>query len=94
LNLRASELRAAGHDVISLGQALPFYGPPPSALAAARQALETREVNIYSTDPGMPALRTALAGTSPRRRHCLVGRRHHHHGGRQPCLHAGADHDG
>ncbi|HZJ29964.1 MAG TPA: aminotransferase class I/II-fold pyridoxal phosphate-dependent enzyme [Vicinamibacterales bacterium] len=61
LNLRASELRAAGHDVISLGQALPFYGPPPSALAAARQALDTREVNVYSTDPGMPALRAALA---------------------------------
>jgi len=36
LNLRASELRAAGHVVISLGQALPFYGSPPSALAAAR----------------------------------------------------------
>lgn len=61
LNLRAAELRAAGHDVISLGQALPFYGPPPSALAAARAALATHEVNIYSTDPGMPALRSALA---------------------------------
>lgn len=61
LNLRAAELRAAGHDVISLGQALPFYGPPTSALVAARQALETREVNIYSTDPGMPELRAALA---------------------------------
>ena len=61
LNLRAAELRAAGHDVISLGQALPFYGPPPSALAAARAALATPEVNIYSTDPGMPALRSALA---------------------------------
>ena len=61
LNLRAADLRAAGHDVISLGQALPFYGPPPSALAAARAALATPEVNIYSTDPGMPALRSALA---------------------------------
>jgi aminotransferase len=61
LNLRAAELRAAGHDVISLGQALPFYGPPPSALAAARAALETREVNTYSTDPGMPQLRSVLA---------------------------------
>lgn len=61
LNLRASELRATGHDVISLGQALPFYGPPASALAAARAALRTPDVNIYSTDPGMPALRSALA---------------------------------
>jgi aminotransferase len=61
LNLRAAELRAAGHDVISLGQALPFYGPPRSALAAARAALDTPEVNTYSTDPGMPSLRKALA---------------------------------
>jgi aminotransferase len=61
LNLRAAELRAEGHDVISLGQALPFYRPPPSALAAARAALATPEVNLYSTDPGMPALRRALA---------------------------------
>ncbi len=61
LNRRAAELRAAGHDVISLGQALPFFGPPPSALAAARAALDTREVNLYVTDPGMPALRAALA---------------------------------
>jgi aminotransferase len=61
LNLRAAGMRAAGHDVISLGQALPFFGPPRSALAAARAALETPDVNIYSTDPGMPALRSALA---------------------------------
>ena len=61
LNVRAEALRAAGHTVISLGQALPFFGPPPSALVAARAALETREVNRYVTDPGMPALRTTLA---------------------------------
>ena len=61
LNLRAAELRAAGHDVISLGQALPFYGPPPSAVAAARAALDTADVHIYSTDPGMPTLRAAVA---------------------------------
>lgn len=61
LNLHAAELRAAGHNVISLGQALPFYPPPASALTAALQALDTREVNVYSTDPGMPALRVALA---------------------------------
>lgn len=61
LNLRAATLRAAGHDVISLGQALPFFGPPASALKAARASLETREVNLYVTDPGMPALRALLA---------------------------------
>jgi aminotransferase len=61
LNVRAAALRAAGHDVISLGQALPFFGPPASALAAARAALDTREVNLYVTDPGLPSLRRALA---------------------------------
>jgi aspartate/methionine/tyrosine aminotransferase len=61
LNVRAAALRAAGHRVISLGQALPFFDPPQSALNAARAALQTREVNLYVTDPGLPALRSVLA---------------------------------
>ena len=54
LNRRAADLRAAGHHVVSMGQALPFFGPPPQALAAARAAVDTPEVNLYSTDPGFP----------------------------------------
>ena len=61
LNARAGQLRASGHHVISLGQALPFFEPPHSAIAAAAAALGTREVNRYSTDPGRPTLRQALA---------------------------------
>jgi aspartate/methionine/tyrosine aminotransferase len=61
LNARAAELRAAGHDVISLGQAIPYFPPPRSAVAAARAALDTPEVHRYVTDPGSPALRKALA---------------------------------
>lgn len=61
LNRRGAELRAAGHQVISLGQALPFFPPPPSALAAARAALDTPRVNAYATDPGLPSLRGVLA---------------------------------
>lgn len=61
LNVRAAELRALGHHVISLGQALPFFEPPPEAIAAARDALATPQVNAYSTDPGRPALRAVLA---------------------------------
>ncbi|MBI4264051.1 MAG: pyridoxal phosphate-dependent aminotransferase [Acidobacteria bacterium] len=61
LNRRAAELRAAGRRVISLGQAVPFFAPPPSALAAARAALDTPEVHRYATDPGLPSLRTLLA---------------------------------
>ena len=61
LNTRAAQLRAEGHAVISLGQALPFFPPPPSVLRAARDALSSREVHFYSTDPGRPALRRVLA---------------------------------
>jgi aspartate/methionine/tyrosine aminotransferase len=61
LNLRAAELRAAGHAVISLGQAVPFFPPPASARAAAREALDRPEVHRYVTDPGLPTLRGVLA---------------------------------
>jgi aminotransferase len=61
LNVRAAELRAQGHHVISLGQALPFFPPPPSALRAAEAALQTHDVHFYSTDPGRPTLRQLLA---------------------------------
>jgi aspartate/methionine/tyrosine aminotransferase len=61
LNTRAAELRAAGKDVISLGQALPFFPPPDPVVAAARAALDHRDVHMYSTDPGLVTLRRALA---------------------------------
>ena len=61
LNVRAAELRAQGHRVISLGQALPFFPPPPSAMRAAEAALQARDVHFYSTDPGRPTLRRLLA---------------------------------
>jgi aminotransferase len=61
LNVRAAELRTQGHHVISLGQALPFFPPPPSALRAAEVALQARDVHFYSTDPGRPKLRALLA---------------------------------
>ncbi|MBI4484623.1 MAG: aminotransferase class I/II-fold pyridoxal phosphate-dependent enzyme, partial [Acidobacteria bacterium] len=61
LNLRAAELRAAGHSVISLGQAVPFFQPPAAALAATRDALGRPEVHRYVTDPGLPSLRSILA---------------------------------
>jgi aminotransferase len=61
LNLRAAELRAQGHEVISLGQALPYFPPPPSAVRAAQDALTSPQVHAYSTDPGRPSLRRALA---------------------------------
>ena len=72
LNRRAAALRAEGHRMISLGQAVPFFGPPESALQAARAAIGTPEVNRYATDPGMPSLRRALAS----RLSSKIGRAH------------------
>src|SRR5262245_5022787 len=61
LSLRAAELRAQGHNVISLGQALPYFPAPPSVVRAAQTALSSPHVHAYSTDPGRPSLRRALA---------------------------------
>ena len=47
--------------MISLGQAVPFFAPPASALDAARSAVDHPEVNRYATDPGLPSLRSILA---------------------------------
>jgi aminotransferase len=61
LNTRAAQLRASGHHVISLGQALPFYPPPASVTRAAQAALGRADVHGYTTDPGRPSLRRTLA---------------------------------
>lgn len=61
LNVRAAALRDQGHHVISLGQALPFFSPPPSAMRAAETALQSPDVHVYTTDPGRPTLRALLA---------------------------------
>jgi aspartate/methionine/tyrosine aminotransferase len=61
LNRRAAELRAQGHDVISLGQAVPYFPPPEPAQRAARAALDRADVHRYATDAGLPGLRSALA---------------------------------
>jgi aminotransferase len=73
LNQRAAQLRREGKDVVSLGQALPFFPPPPSALRAARAALESPDVHLYATDPGRPSLRRALAERLGRHVHVACG---------------------
>jgi aminotransferase len=60
LNSRAVELRALGHDVISLGQAIPGFAPPVAALDASRRAIEDGSAHIYSTDAGLRSLREVL----------------------------------
>ncbi len=60
LKARGSALGAAGHSVISLGQAIPGFGPPQAALDAARAALADSDTHLYSADAGLPTLRETL----------------------------------
>lgn len=46
--------------MISLGQAVPGFGPPPQAIAAARQGLGRADTHLYSADAGQGSLRQAL----------------------------------
>ena len=61
LGMLADELRATGRDIISLGQGLASFPPPPAALEAARAALADPATHVYSVDTGLPALRAAIA---------------------------------
>lgn len=61
LNARAAALRTAGKEVISLGQALPGFPPPPEMLHAAEVAIKNPDTHIYSADAGILQLRQALA---------------------------------
>ena len=60
LNSRAAELRALGCPVISLGQAVPGFAPPPRAVDAVRESLGAAGTHMYSADAGRPSLRQAL----------------------------------
>jgi aminotransferase len=66
INHRADALRAEGRHVISLGQAVPGFGPPPSALDAARRALLEPSTHRYSADAGRLGLRQALSAAFAR----------------------------
>ena len=63
LNTRMAEINAAGGDVISLGQSVPFFGPPPEMIEAVRDALDGfgPRLHTYGPDAGIPELREALA---------------------------------
>jgi aminotransferase len=60
LNQKAAGLRRQGHDIINLGQAVPGFGPPAAAIAAARLGLTEAATHRYSADAGLLTLREAL----------------------------------
>jgi len=62
LNTRLAELLALGKEVTSLGQSIPFFGPPPEMLEAVAEALKSSQrMHVYGPDAGIPELREALA---------------------------------
>ena len=63
LSRRMAEKNAAGGDVISLGQSVPFFGPPPGMTDAVAKALSDfgPRLHSYGPDAGIPELRAALA---------------------------------
>lgn len=61
LNTRAAKMRGEGRDVITLGQGVPGFGPPPAALEAVRRALSDPATHLYCADAGLLSLRRALS---------------------------------
>ena len=62
LNTRMAELLAQGRDVTSLGQSVPFFGPPGEMLDAVSDGLRAMpRMHVYGPDAGTPELREALS---------------------------------
>ncbi|MER6987138.1 aminotransferase class I/II-fold pyridoxal phosphate-dependent enzyme [Micrococcus luteus] len=59
---RVAELRAAGHDVVSLCAGEPGGGAPPAVDAAAAAVHASGRALTYTPALGLPELRTAVAG--------------------------------
>ncbi len=62
INSHAAELRAAGRDLIDLGQAILGLPPPAGAMAQVRAYLDRGGPQGYSPDPGLPEVLEAVAG--------------------------------
>ena len=61
VNTKAQELRAAGRKVVSLAVGEPDFPTPAHIREAARAAMEQGQTR-YTAVPGIPELRTAVAG--------------------------------
>ncbi|MEJ2188920.1 MAG: aminotransferase class I/II-fold pyridoxal phosphate-dependent enzyme, partial [Acidobacteriota bacterium] len=64
---RAAELAAGGADVIRVDQGAVDMPPPERFVQRVREVLGGPEVHRYTPDPGLPELRTALAGYAAER---------------------------
>jgi len=57
----ARDLEKAGREIIRLGQAVPWFGPPDWALEQFIDQIHEPAVSRYSPDPGFPELRILLS---------------------------------
>ena len=58
---RITELRDSGRDVISMAQAVPWYGPPVDTLRKFTGLIADPALHRYSPDPGFLSARKAVA---------------------------------
>ncbi len=65
---RVREMKARGEKVFSMAQAVPWYGPPDSAVEALKKCLHDSGTHLYSPDPGTPSALEAVAGDLRMRR--------------------------
>jgi len=61
LHARARELAVEGADIVSLGQGIPAFAPPPVVEQTIRNAFKGETMHKYSQDEGMQELRYELA---------------------------------
>jgi len=61
VNAKAQELRASGREIISLAVGQPDFGTPAHVCEAAKAAMD-EGFTRYTPVPGIPELRTAVAG--------------------------------
>jgi aspartate/methionine/tyrosine aminotransferase len=59
---RLAEMRAEGKRVFGMAQAVPWFNPPESALAALSHRMDDPRIHRYSPDPGFPEVRRVVAG--------------------------------
>ena len=57
----AQDLEKAGRNIIRLGQAVPWFGPPDWALEQFIYQIHEPVIHRYSPDPGFPELRILLS---------------------------------
>ena len=67
VNSAKAKARAAGEDIIDLGMGNPDSATPPHIVAAMVKAVQDPKTHRYSSSPGIPGLRKALAGYYERR---------------------------